>query len=242
MPNTIQSLLIVIIFLAPGYYLVHQTRKKMPLFHAKASQLELIVLLCLLSLIPLIILLISVFIVILSISAVSRSSGPLSAFLTWDIRNIIAQNLQALEIRRILLFVAYVSLSFAIAHMVGICFSRWASKRKPGRVNPGSAWLDAFSQDRVNFVSARLDNDYTVIGKVFAVQTDVEALISGKRDLVLNSVTIVDPDGYYQKDSTAELVIINSRDIRILEITTESIDNHGTTELSQELDSGATRY
>ncbi len=224
MPNTIQSLIIVIVFLAPGYYLVLRMRKKMPLFHAKASQLELIVLLCLLSLIPLVILLIPVLIVILSISAVSHSSGPLSAFFTWDIGDVIPQKLQALEMWRLLLFIAYLLLSFAIARMVESCFSRWA-KKKPGRVDQGSAWLDAFSLDRVNFVYARLYNGSTVMGKVLSVQTDVEALISGKRDLVLNSVTIVDPDGHYQEDNTAELVIINSRDIKILEIRTEPEEN-----------------
>lgn len=228
MPNTIQSLIIIIVFLAPGYYLVLQMRKKMPLFHAKTSQLELVVLLCLLSLIPLVILLIPVFIVILSISAISRSWEPLSAFFTWDIGDIIPKKLQSLEMQQVLLFIAYIFLSCAIAHMVEFCFQSWV-KKKSGRVDQGSAWLDAFSRDRVNFVYARFYDGSTVIGKVISVQTDVEALISGKRDLVLNSVTIVDPDGQHQAANTEELVIINSRDIKILEIMTESIDNNDTT-------------
>lgn len=233
MPNTIQSLIIVIVFLTPGYYLVIRTRKRMPLFYAKTSQFESIVLLCLLSLIPLVILLISALIVILSISAFSRSSGPLSAFLTWDIGDIIPQKLQALEMWQGLLFILYVFVSFAIGHMVESCFSRWA-KKNPGRVDQGSAWLGAFSRDRANFVYARLYNDSIVMGQVVSVQTDVEALISGKRDLVLKSVTIVDPDGHRQEDNTAELVIINSRDIKILEIITEPSDDHDTTEKGED--------
>ena len=250
MPNTIQSLIIVIAFLAPGFYLVIRMRKKMPLFYAKTSQFESIILLCLLGLIPPAILVMSASIATLLFSAICRSSEPLLDFLSYAIAkgkisiagketNIIPQKLQDLQIWQIISFIAYTFLSVGIAHVVEFCFSRWA-REKPGRVDQGSAWLDAFSRDRSNLVSALLDNGYTVIGEVSSVQTDVEALISGKRDLVLESVTIVEPDGHYQADKITELVIINSRDIKILEFTTEPIDNNDTTEEGENHDTEKT--
>jgi len=56
---------------------------------------------------------------------------------------------------------------------------------------------------------------------------------------VFRSATIVDPDGYYPLKPT-ERIVINSRDIKILEIITEPIDNHDTAEEGEDHDTEET--
>jgi len=219
MPNSFWSLFILIAFLAPGFFLVIEVRKKNPLFCRTKSQIEFILWVCLASLGPPLVLLALASIVVLLFAAISQSSDILSTFFSMTIGNVIPQKLQTVEFWKICIFLVYLAFCFSMAKILGVYFSRSTTQEKPGTIDHGSAWLDAFSRDHSNFVYAQLDNGYVVMGKVLYAQTDVEALISGGRDLVLKSAKIVDPNGHCQQDKISDRVVINSRDIKVMEIT-----------------------
>jgi len=89
-----------------------------------------------------------------------------------------------------------------------------------------SVWISAFPEDKATFARALLDNDYSVTGIAQWTQTDPESLVSGNRDILLISPEITDKEGNV-KDHIAEGVMINTKNIKILELKTAELDNEG---------------
>ena len=81
-----------------------------------------------------------------------------------------------------------------------------------------------FEEKKVHFARALLDNDYSVTGIVQWIQQDPESLISGNPDVLFVSPVIIDKEGNV-KEQIAEGILINTRNVKILELKTEELNN-----------------
>jgi hypothetical protein len=82
-----------------------------------------------------------------------------------------------------------------------------------------SVWVSAFDKKKVYFARALLDNNYLVSGTTGWTQTDPESIISGNRDILFESPEITNDRGKAE-EQVAETVIINMRNVKILELST----------------------
>lgn len=220
LPSSLLGLIVLIAFLAPGFVVTLEIRRKLPLFAAGQSQVELVLWICLGSLASHLCLLFLGFLVCCAWAAIA-DQVTLSSFLTKTIAEIFPKDVQSLKIRQVLLGVLYIVLAFGTAKWIGPRLARLSFTNKgPGIMDFESAWLDAFSTERRNYVLAILDNGYVVTGIAVSISADLAALTSGIRDIVLSPAEVFHPDGSPHR-KIAQKVTINTRDIKILETRTE---------------------
>ena len=144
------------------------------------------------------------------------------------IGEITPQNMRDLRIWQIFSCLLYIILALCTAKVIGIYYVSRTLKRDPDPRDV-RAWIGMFSEDRVNFIRAWLDNGCVVIGTLVDIQPGTRSLGSEGRGMVLESPAVIGPDGV-QQDSIAERIRINTRDVKILEIATAEPSAVGDTE------------
>ena len=227
MPNTFIGLIILIVFLIPGFIAIIFVRQGVPLFAARQSQLEIVLWGCLLSLISHILLfLISCLITVLICVFCCEAREIIYQLLNSKFSEI-SQKLDNIKIWYLILFsFVYFIIDSVLAVFCGVLFSKIIDKKPNFLPDLHSVWMSTFLEDKVNFVRVLLDNDYLVSGIVQWTQTDPESLISGNRDILIVSPEIMDKEGNVT-EQIAEGILINTRNVKMLELKTAEPDNEG---------------
>ena len=217
LPNTILGLVFLIAFLGPGFVVVLETRRRLsPQFAARISQIEFVSWICLGGLASHMCLLL-LHLLICSAWVVASDQVTLSSCLTKTIGEIFPKDVQNLKIQQLLYGLAYIIVVFPIAMVSGALLARILRSRGFGTMEYRAAWQEAFSTDYRNFVLAFLDNGYVVTGLAEHIQADPDSFITGDHDIVLSSPDVYNLDGS-RHPRIAEIITINTRNIKILEI------------------------
>jgi hypothetical protein len=222
MPSTSIGLIILIAFLIPGFIATIFVRRRIPLFAARQSQLEIVLWGCFLSLISHIL---SCLITVLVCNFWSEAREIICQLSNLKLSEI-SPKLDNVKIGNLVLFISiYFVINSLIAAGLGSLLAIIIN-RTNFFIDLQSVWISAFSEKKAYFVRALLDNDYLVSGIVQWIQTDPESLISGNRDILIVSPVIIDEEGN-EKDQIAEGILINTRNVKILELKTEELDKKG---------------
>jgi hypothetical protein len=172
MPNTIVGLIIFVAFVVPGFVIIIEVRKKNPLFVQFRNQIEFLMWGWLLSIIVHLFLLMLTAIIVLLLFLIHDRSGYLLLLrLLSDpfMKGINLWDFQNAEIWQIRFFIYFV-LSFFTAKLLGPRLAELFLGETLQEYR--SVWVEAFRPGRVNFARAILDNAYTIIGIVEAIQSD----------------------------------------------------------------------
>jgi len=120
-----------------------------------------------------------------------------------------------------LLLLIHFAIVFIIATVLGL-FIRWLIQNKNIFVDFQSPWLEAFPKKKLNYARALLDNDYYIVGDVEWIQTDIDSLTSGNRDILFVNPEIIDQNGsLLNARNSKERVVINTHNVKILELTAD---------------------
>jgi len=222
MPSTSIGLIILIVFLIPGFIAIIFVRRKIPLFAARQSQLEIVLWGCFLSLLSHIL---SCLIIVLVCKFWSEAREIICQLSNLKLSEI-SPKLDNVEIGNLALFTfKYFIINSLIAAGLGSLLAIIIDKTN-FFIDLQSVWLSAFGEKKAYFIRALLENDYLVTGIVQWIQSDPESLISGNRDILIVSPIIFDEEGNV-KDQIAEGILVNTRNVKILELKTEELDKKG---------------
>jgi len=226
MPNTFIGLIILIVFLIPGFIAIIFVRRGVPLFAARQSQLEIVLWGCSLSLISHILSFLIVCLITVLVCVFWSEAREIICQLSNLKLSEISSKLDNIKIGNLVLstFIYFIINSF-IASYLGSLLAIIINKTN-FFVDLQSVWMDAFDKEKVHFARALLDNGYYVAGTTQWTQTDTESLISGNRDILFIDPEIINSDGTV-KEQIAERILINTRNVKILELKIAEPDSEG---------------
>ena len=192
--SSLFGLIYLIAFLAPGFVVILQVRRRLPLFAVGQSQFQFVLWVCLNSLVSHFVLLTLAFL-ISSIFTVLSEQLSFSLLFAKTLGEILPKNVQSIKVSHVLISILYVLAAFVAAIVVGPYLARLFASKKFGNIDSQSTWLNAFSEKHENFVLSILDNGYIVTGLAESISADVNALVSGNRDIVLIDARVFLPNG-----------------------------------------------
>ena len=210
------GLLFLIVFLMPGFLSIIEVRRKLPLFAAGQTQTEFVMWSSLAGLACHVILVIIGLLAYCVVALLSDKVGFSSMF-GKTVGSLTPSNMKNIKMWYLLIGFFYCILALAMGKLVGHCLTRIFMRPGFGIVDLRPSWVDAFSSEQANFVRAHLDDGYIVTGIVESIQSDLNSLVSGNRDIVISSAYVFNPNGIEQTD-IAGRITINTRNIKMLQI------------------------